>query len=118
VDLVSVVRKIINTEDVSMPEALRILEDRVLGGGQLLESEVLKNTLDYLRRFSKIDSQRARELIEELVKRFGIARITAIQLVNLMPTSIEEIRIILGIERREFTDQELQEVLDTLGKYR
>jgi len=113
-----VVKRIISTEDISIPEALKLLEERVLSSGQSLDSEVLRNTLDYLRRFSKADPSRVRELIEELVRKFGLARITAIQLVNVMPSSVEEIRSVLGTEKREFTDQELQEILETLSKYK
>ncbi len=96
-----------------MADALRILEEKVVGKAPS-ESEVLSNTLDYLRKFSKVDAERARKLVEELMKRFGLARLTAIQIVDIMPKTADELRVILGMEKREFKDQDVEAMLELL----
>ncbi len=109
------VKKIINIEDITIAEALELLEEKV----QSVEhDEFLNQVLDYLRRFCKVKPEEAKRLVDELVKTYGIARITAIQIVNIMPKSVEELKTILGIERREFKDAELQEMIELINKFR
>ncbi|KUO80331.1 MAG: RNA polymerase Rpb4 family protein [Vulcanisaeta sp.] len=106
------VKRIINSEDISMAEALRILEEKVSNSG--INEEIVNNTLDYLRKFSKVNPDKARELVSELMKRFGLARLTAIQVVNVLPQTAEELRILLGSEKREFTDKDIEDMLNLL----
>ncbi len=97
-----------------MAEALRIIEDKIVNGGIGTNDEVVNNTLDYLRRFLKVDPERVRDLILELMKRFGLAKLTAIQIINIMPQTVDELRILLGSEKREFSDQDIEGILDLL----
>ncbi|KUO79586.1 MAG: RNA polymerase Rpb4 family protein [Vulcanisaeta sp.] len=106
------VKRIINSEDISMAEALRILEEKVSNSG--INEEIVNNTLDYLRKFSKVNPDKAKELVSELMKRFGLARLTAIQVVNVLPQTAEELRILLGSEKREFTDKDIEDMLNLL----
>ena len=110
------VKKIISHEDISIPEALKILEE-VLKDETYADSFIY-SVLDYLRKFSKVDYESAKTLIKELIEKFGLSRITAIQVVNIMPESVEELRVILGIEKREFREEELNEILQLLNQYR
>ncbi len=109
------VKRIISAEDVTLPEALKLLEEAISKYGP---DERSSNVLDYLRKYSKVDPSTARELVDELVKRFGLARITAIQIVNIMPKHVEELKSIIGLEKRELTSEELQEIINLLGKSR
>jgi len=95
-----------------MAEALRILEEKVSNSG--VNEEIVNNTLDYLRKFSKVNLDKAKELVSELMKRFGLARLTAIQVVNVLPQTAEELRILLGSEKREFTDKDIEDMLNLL----
>ncbi len=109
-------KKIVSIEDISIPEALKLLEETLSKFG-ISEIEI-SDILTYLRRFAKVSPEDAKKLIEELVTKFGIAKITAIQIVNIMPKHVEELRTILGLEKREFRDEELQEMLSIIDKYR
>ena len=110
------VKKIITYEDISIPEALKILEE--LLKDEFYTSSFIYSVLDYLRKFSKIDYENAKNLMKQLVEKFGISRITAIQIINIMPQSIEELKTILGSEKREFKDEELNEILQLIQEYR
>ncbi len=109
-------KRILSSEDVTNAEALRLLEEAL----QKFESSSpeVDEALAYLRKFVKLDADKARELVNELVSRFGIARMTAIQIVNIMPRHVEELKVILGLEKREFSEKELQEMLELINKYR
>jgi DNA-directed RNA polymerase subunit F len=111
-----VVRKIKDYIDVSNPEALRLLEDIVTKYG--LESQVVNITLDYLRRYSKVKPEDAQALIKELTEKYGLARITAIQVVNIMPSTVEELQSIISVEKRPFKDEDLREMINLLNSYR
>ncbi|ADY01421.1 RNA polymerase Rpb4 [Vulcanisaeta moutnovskia 768-28] len=108
------VKRIINSEDISMAEALRILEDKLISINPGITDDVVNNTLNYLRKFSRISPDKAKDLISELMKRFGLAKLTAIQIVNLMPQTTDELRILLGTEKREFSDKEIEDILNLL----
>ncbi|KUO82827.1 MAG: RNA polymerase Rpb4 family protein [Caldivirga sp.] len=110
------VRKIKDYIDVSNPEALRLLEDIVTKYG--LESQVVNITLDYLRRYSKVKPEDAQALIKELTEKYGLARITAIQVVNIMPSTVEELQSIISVEKRPFKDEDLREMINLLNSYR
>jgi len=109
-------KKIISIEDITIPEALKLLEETLSKFG-ISEIEV-SDILTYLRKFSKVNPEDAKKIVDELVTKFGIARMTAIQIVNIMPRHVEELRTILGLEKREFSDEELQEMLSIIDKYR
>ncbi len=109
-------KRIISAEDITIPEALKLLEEAL--SKYETPEDVIHDALAYLRRFSKLDPESARNLVTELVTRFGIARTTAIQIVNIMPKHVEELRTILGLEKREFSEKELQEMLSIIDKYR
>ena len=110
------VRKVKDYVDVSNPEALRLLEDIVTKYG--LESQVINITLDYLRRYSKVKPEDAEALIKELTSKYGLARITAIQVVNIMPSTPEELQTIISVEKRPFKEEDLKEIVDLLNSYR
>jgi len=107
-------RGVINVSDLSIAEALEIMESYV---GEL--NDVQNQVIDYLRKFSKIPANKAKELIEKLMRKFGLVRTTAIQIVNIMPDTVEELRVILGLlEKREFGEEELNEMLDLIKSYK
>ncbi len=97
-----------------MAEALRVLEEKVVNANPGITDDVLNNTLDYLRKFSKVSPDKAKELMSELMKRFGLARLTAIQIVDIMPQTAEELKVLLGAEKREFSDEDVEEILNLL----
>lgn len=78
-----------------------------------------RRTLDYAEKFSKIDAQRARELVDSLIASFSLEEERAVQVVNCMPSSIEELRVFFtGGKRRLVTTQQLNDILALLDRYR
>lgn len=54
--------------------------------------QIQKRTLDYTMKFSKIDAQKAKELKEKLIKECSLSVEEAVELINIMPKTMEEIR--------------------------
>jgi len=98
--------------EITIPEARKLLMDKA----EELDP-LQRRVLDYTIKFSKLDSESARELTEKLMKEAGIDRGLAVQIANAMPTSVPEIRTFLG-RQRIIAEDALNKILDIIDKYR
>lgn len=107
--------KITKEYPVSIPEVLKIFSD--LGEDTL--TPIQQRVLDYVSRFSKVDPDDASKLISILTSDFGVEHELAVQLVDIMPQSVEEIRSILrtGRWRLVSTDVFIR-ILEVLDSFR
>ncbi len=106
------VKKIRRSEEITNARALKILRE-LATSTQLSEEQ--RKTLDYLEKVVKRDAEDAEALVRQLMEKFGFARVTAIQLVNLSVESLEELKTVLSyLEKREYADNELREILKLL----
>jgi DNA-directed RNA polymerase subunit F len=99
-------------KEITVPEARKLLMDK--------EEELdplQRRVLDYTIRFSKLDSDKAQELTEELEREASLERGLAVQIVNSMPESIPEIRTFLG-RQRIISEESLSKILRIIEKYR
>jgi DNA-directed RNA polymerase subunit F len=104
------------------------LKERILTVAQVkkmlesLEEEKLdqlqRRSLDYASKFSRIDPEKAEILVKSLMKRFDLEKEEAVQLVNCMPESIEEVRVFLAGGRKIVETSKLQGILSLLDKHR
>ncbi len=107
-------KRISDYEDITNAEALAVLRNILATYGS---SPKLETSMEYLSKFSKTSSDNAKNLVKELEEKFGLTKVTAIQLVNIMPQSVDEIKSIISSEKGEFKNEELQEILNILSKY-
>jgi DNA-directed RNA polymerase subunit F len=106
------VKRIRRSEEVTNARALEILRE-LATSTQLSEEQ--RKTQDYLEKVVKRDAEDAEALVRQLMEKFGFTRVTAIQLVNLSIESLDELKTVLSyLERREYTDNELREILKLL----
>ena len=106
-------RKIIEKKDITFAESKALME---ASGDDL--GEFQRRTFDYLTKFTKISSKKAEKAVEKLISKFNLERLEAIQLVNCMPTSIEEIRSILTVKGKVILNETLQNILNELDNLR
>jgi len=107
---------------------IRTLKERALTVSEvkkLLESigeekldQFQRRSLDYASKFSRADLDTAKVLVKSLVEQYGLEEEEAIQMVNCMPKSVEEIRIFLAGGRKIIEASKLQEILKLLDNYR
>ena len=107
-------KKIIKIQPITIPESKAALQ--ALGEEQL--NQFQRRSLEYVIKFSKIEPEAARKLVQELVDKFEITDEEAVQIVNCMPNSIEEIRVFLAAGRRIVETSTLNAILETINKYR
>ena len=106
-------QKIIDKKVITISEAKEILEK--IENLNLFQLRIM----DYVKKFSKIDPAEAKELVDQLVEKFGIEREDVITVVNCMPTSIEELRVFFSGGRKRFIlSSQLEEILKLLDDYR
>jgi len=108
-------KKVTKERLLTIPQVREILSSmEELGLDQLQ-----RRTLDYAMKFSRLESaEKAEELVKRLVEEFELEEAEAVQLVNCMPRSIEEIRIFLGGGKRIVEVSKLKRILSLLDEYR
>jgi len=99
---------------LTIPQVKKILED--IGEENL--DQFQRRVLDYASKFSKVDAETAKMLVEKLVGEFGLEEAEAVQIVNCMPTSVEELRVFLGGGRKIFESSKLEAIVKLLNEYR
>ena len=105
-------RKILEQKDVTTPEAKRILErfnEEDLG-------EFQRRTLGYATKFSKASPAKAEKTVRELVERYKLDQGQAIEVVNCMPESKEELRTMLVTKGKVVATEQLEEILKMLSR--
>ncbi|MCX8204289.1 MAG: RNA polymerase Rpb4 family protein [Candidatus Nezhaarchaeota archaeon] len=101
--------------EVTFAKAKEVLEGVKSKWGELKHFQQI--TLDYLTKFSKLPADKAEELVVKLCEQFKLSRAVAVQVVNVMPGSNEELRQILVKEGRVFLTEELDEIRKVLSRY-
>ncbi len=99
---------------LTVPEVKKVLE--LIGEDKL--DQFQRRSLDYTSKFAKVDDTKAETIVDTLRTKFGLDEEEAIQIVNCMPESIEEIRVFLGGGRKIIETSKLQEILSFLDEHR
>ncbi|HDI12617.1 MAG: DNA-directed RNA polymerase subunit F [Hadesarchaea archaeon] len=108
-------KRVVKEKPVPLAGVLEILEKKKKKG-DLEYSQRL--TYDYAQKFVKLDSKKAEELKEELLKIEKIREHQAVALVDLMPKTKEDVELIFSKERTRLEEDEVKKVLEIINKYR
>lgn len=102
---------------VSIPEVKEIMENIK---DQILEidadegmSHFQEITYNYVNKFAKYDAKTAKKIQKLLIDKFEIEEIYAINIINVDPSTVPELRMILekSFVGKTFNDEQLQEIL-------
>jgi len=107
-------KKALRERPLTIPEVKKILES--VGEDKL--DQFQRRSLDYASKFSRVEPEKAELLVKILVEKYGLEEEEAIQVVNTMPESVEEIRTFLAGGRKIVETSKLQEILNLLNDYR
>jgi len=80
-------------------------------------SQLQRKTLEYSQAFSKLEGEKAEELIKALTGEFELELAEAVQIVNCMPESVEELRVFFP-RHRMVPPERLEAILKLLDEYR
>ena len=99
-------------KEITVAEARKLLMDKA----EELDP-LQRRVLEYTIRFAKLDSESAKEIVEELMKEGDIDRGLAVQIANAMPATVPEIRTFLG-RQRIIAEDTMNKILGIIDKYR
>lgn len=103
---------------LTLAEVKALVFDKWTSSMELLSVDQ-RRLLNYLAKFTKVsDPKRAREVVEELVKKFKLREEHAVMLVNLLPEDEEELRAYLFKDYPLLTQQDYKEMLNLLKELR
>jgi len=107
-------RKALKEQIITVPQVKDALES--IGEERL--DQLQRRSLDYATKFTKIDYDVVDTFLTELVEKFEIEEDEAVQILNAMPESIQEIRVFLAGGRKIIETSKLEKILVFLNKYR
>jgi len=95
---------------LTIPEANQILQKIDVEKAD----QIQKRTLDYTTKFAKADSDDAKKLRKQLETDCGLSEEEAVELVNIMPKSLEELRTFTSGWRKLLSTETLEKILKIL----
>ena len=95
---------------LTIPEANQILQKIDVEKAD----QIQKRTLDYTTKFAKADSDDAKKLRKQLETDCGLSEEEAVELVNIMPKSVEELRTFTSGWRKLLSTETLEKILKIL----
>lgn len=105
-------KKEVSESRLTLPQVKRVLES--IGEENL--DQFQRRTLDYVSKFSKADPEKAEELLQVLVKEYGIDEAEAIQIINCMPETVDELRVFLAGGRKIIETSKLKSIVTLLSE--
>jgi DNA-directed RNA polymerase subunit F len=106
-------KKAITEKNLTVPQVKKLLAS--LGEENL--DQFQRRTLDYASKFSKVDTKASEKLLEKLVEKFGLEEEEAIQIVNCMPKSVEELKVFLSGGRKIIETSKLEAIVNLLDQH-
>ncbi len=80
--------EVIKKEIITLSEVKKILESIPMDE----MDQIQRWTYDYSKKFAKVDDKIAREMVEKLIDEGELTNEESVELVNVMPKSLEELR--------------------------
>ncbi len=99
---------------LTLPQVKNVLE--AIGEENL--DQFQRRTLDYVNKFTKLDPNVAEGLVKKLVKAFGLEEAEAVQVVNCMPETTDELRVFLASGRKIIETAKLEAIIALLDSGR
>lgn len=99
---------------LTLPQVKKVLE--TIGEENL--DQFQRRTLDYVSKFSKVDPEKAEELLVKLVKEYELDEVEAVQIINCMPETVDELRVFLAGGRKIIETSKLMTIVALLNESR
>jgi DNA-directed RNA polymerase subunit F len=107
-------RKALKERIITVPQVKEALE--AIGEERL--DQFQRRSLDYATKFTKVDPDKVDTIVNDFMEKFEVEEEEAVQIINAMPESIQEIRVFLSGGRRIIESSKLEKILVFLNKYR
>lgn len=108
-------KEIISEEEVTLPQVKKLLAQRSKEGELSFQQSI---TLEHASTFSRLAPAASTKLVDRLLKKYEVSRAQAVQIVNIAPTTVEELKSILDARSTNLTDEQMIEIVDLVIKSR
>jgi len=95
---------------LTIPEAHQVLQKIDVDKAD----QIQKRTLDYTSKFAKATPDKSKKLRKELQSECGLSEEEAVEVVNVMPKSVEELRTFTSGWRKLLPTETLEKILEIL----
>ncbi len=99
---------------LTLPQVKKIME--AIGEDNL--DQFQRRTLDYVSKFTKAAPEKAEELLQILLKEYELDEAEAVQIINCMPETVDELRVFLAGGRKIIETQKLSQIVEILNESR
>lgn len=104
----------ISESRLTLPQVKKVLE--TIGEENL--DQFQRRTLDYASKFSKAESEKAEELLQKLIKEYELDEAEAVQIINCMPETVDELRVFLAGGKKIIDVTKLNQIVELLSENR
>ncbi len=108
-------REIISEEEISLPLVKKIISKRGKEGDLSFQQTI---TLEHSSTFAKMTPAVAVKVMEKLMETYSLSRMQAVQIVNIAPTTLEELKTIIDAKSTNLTQEQFAEIVDLITKSR
>jgi len=106
--------KVVDTKPVGMPEAKKVMTSREKDKELTYEQKL---ALEHLKKFTKLKPTESKKFLEELSEVLRMSEETKTQILNLLPKTPDELRMIFTRENFSLKDEEIKKILGIIKKY-
>ncbi|MBI5679549.1 MAG: DNA-directed RNA polymerase subunit F [Methanobacterium sp.] len=106
-------KKVIDTDPITIAEVKQMLEELQEQHELTYEQNL---AFDHVTKFSKMDEESAKKLVEKLAE--TLKKTQAIKLADVMPEDMADLRLIFAKERGTQKKEDMEKILEILEKYR
>lgn len=99
---------------LTLPQVKKVLD--TIGEENL--DQFQRRTLDYVNKFSKTDPEKAEAILKTLTTEYEIDEAEAVQIVNCMPETVDELRVFLAGGRKIIETSKLHTIVELLNESR
>ena len=111
--MIKMSRENIGDKKLTLPQVKKLLES--IGEENL--DQLQRRAFDYVSKFSKVDPDAAEKIVERLVTEFGLEEEEAVQIVNCMPKTVDELRVFLAGGRKIIDVSTLKTIVGLLDEH-
>lgn len=108
-------KEIVGEEEIPLPQVKKLLAKRGKEGELSFQQSI---TLEHASTFSRMAPAVSTKVVDKLMKSYDLTRFQAVQIVNIAPTNIEEIKTILDARSSDLTEEQMAEIADLIEKSR
>lgn len=102
-------------EDVTVPDAKKILDEKKKGRELVYEQKIC---LEYLEKISKLSSVQLKNMVDDLSKIAILKPRYVTLIVNMLPNTEEEVEVLFSKERTNLKKDEIKQIVDIVKKYK